>query len=83
MYNALAAAAVGAALDVPVEHAARALGEFRPSKLRGQVVERNGIRLLNDSYNANPRLDAGGSGDIGADVHHGRRTSGGCAGRHA
>ena len=54
VYNALAAVAVGAALDVPVEHAARALGEFRPSKLRGQVVERNGIRLLNDSYNANP-----------------------------
>jgi UDP-N-acetylmuramoyl-tripeptide--D-alanyl-D-alanine ligase len=54
VYNALAAAAVGAALDVPVEQAAKALGAFRPSKLRGQVVEQNGIRLLNDSYNANP-----------------------------
>ncbi len=54
VYNALAAAAVGAALDVPVEQAAEAIGAFRPSKLRGQVVERNGIRLLNDSYNANP-----------------------------
>ena len=54
VYNALAAAAVGAALDVPLEGAAQALGEFRPSKLRGRVVEWNGIRLLNDSYNANP-----------------------------
>ncbi len=54
VYNALAAAAVGAALDVPIGRAAEAIGAFRPSKLRGQVVERNGIRLLNDSYNANP-----------------------------
>ncbi len=54
VYNALAATAVGAALDVPVEQAAKALGAFRPSKLRGQIVEWNGIRLLNDTYNANP-----------------------------
>ena len=54
VYNALAAAAVGTALGVPVDQAAKALGAFRPSRLRGQVVEQNGIRLLNDSYNANP-----------------------------
>ncbi len=54
VYNALAATAVGAALDVPVEQAAKTLGGYRPSKLRGLVVEQNGIRLLDDSYNANP-----------------------------
>ena len=54
VYNALAAAAVGAALDVPVADAAAALADFRPTSLRSQVEERDGVRLLNDSYNANP-----------------------------
>lgn len=54
VYNALAAAAAGCALDVPLEDAADALGEFRPPALRGQVLESGGVRLLNDSYNANP-----------------------------
>ncbi len=54
VYNALAAAAVGAALGVPVADAATALADFRPTTLRSQVEERDGIRLLNDSYNANP-----------------------------
>jgi len=54
VYNALAAAAVGSALGVPLPDAARALASFRPGKLRSQVLERNGIRLLNDAYNANP-----------------------------
>ncbi len=54
VYNALAAAAVGAALGVPVAEAAAALASFHPSRLRSQVVEQGGVRLLNDAYNANP-----------------------------
>ncbi|MDA0747338.1 MAG: UDP-N-acetylmuramoyl-tripeptide--D-alanyl-D-alanine ligase [bacterium] len=54
VYNALAAAAVGVALDVPISEAARALASFRPPRLRSQVLEHNGIRILNDTYNANP-----------------------------
>jgi len=54
VYNALAASAAGCALDVPLEYAARALADFRPPALRSQVLEQGGIRLLNDSYNANP-----------------------------
>ena len=54
VYNALAAAAVGMALDVPLPEAAAALASFRPARLRSQVQERGGIRLLNDAYNANP-----------------------------
>ena len=54
VYNALAAAAVGSALDVPLADAAVALADFKPTMLRSQVEERDGIRLLNDSYNANP-----------------------------
>ena len=54
VYNALAAATIGAALNVPLSDAAEALASFRPAKLRSQVLEQNGIRLLNDAYNANP-----------------------------
>ncbi len=54
VYNALAAAAVGTVLEVPLEDAASALTEFRPTRLRSQVVEVKGVRLLNDAYNANP-----------------------------
>jgi len=54
VYNALAAAAVGRAFDIPLADAARALAGFRPTRLRSQVIEQDGIRLLNDAYNANP-----------------------------
>ena len=54
VYNALAAAAAGCALDVPLEDAAGALAGFEPPALRGQVLESGGVKLLNDSYNANP-----------------------------
>jgi UDP-N-acetylmuramoyl-tripeptide--D-alanyl-D-alanine ligase len=54
VYNALAAAAVGSVLDVPIEEAAQALATFKPNKLRSQILEAGGIRLLCDAYNANP-----------------------------
>lgn len=54
VYNALAAATVGAGLGVPVSKAALALGSFSSPKLRSQMLESGGIRLLNDVYNANP-----------------------------
>ena len=54
VYNALAAAAVGACLDVPLSDAAQALKIFQPTKLRSQVAERDGIRVYIDAYNANP-----------------------------
>jgi UDP-N-acetylmuramoyl-tripeptide--D-alanyl-D-alanine ligase len=54
VYNALIAAAAGSALNVPLEDAAKALANFVPTKHRSQMLEHNGIRLINDSYNANP-----------------------------
>lgn len=53
VYNALAAIAAGVALDVPLEDAAQALAHFEPTKLRSQVLVKDGVRLINDSYNAN------------------------------
>ena len=54
VYNALAATAIGAALEVPLEDAAAALKTFSPTELRSQLTRHNDVRLLNDSYNANP-----------------------------
>ena len=53
--DALAAAAVGHTLGVEVGEAAARLGEARVSGGRMEVLETSdGIRLVNDAYNANP-----------------------------
>jgi UDP-N-acetylmuramoyl-tripeptide--D-alanyl-D-alanine ligase len=53
--NALAAAAVGAELDVPLETAAAVLAEAHITRWRMQTSgTAAGIRVVNDAYNANP-----------------------------
>jgi UDP-N-acetylmuramoyl-tripeptide--D-alanyl-D-alanine ligase len=52
-YNALAAAAVGLALGVPAPQIVEALGGFRASSKRMEVLEFGGVTVLNDTYNAN------------------------------
>jgi UDP-N-acetylmuramoyl-tripeptide--D-alanyl-D-alanine ligase len=53
--NALAAAAVGIELGVPIGDCAAALGDARVSHWRMETFAgRDGIRVLNDAYNANP-----------------------------
>jgi UDP-N-acetylmuramoyl-tripeptide--D-alanyl-D-alanine ligase len=53
--NALAAAAVGSLYGVSLDDAAAALREFRPSKMRGEMVQWRGARIVNDCYNSNPQ----------------------------
>ncbi len=52
--NALAAAAVGVALGIPLDEIARGLASARP--VRGRCVWRmaGDVRILDDTYNANP-----------------------------
>ncbi|HEU4685429.1 MAG TPA: UDP-N-acetylmuramoyl-tripeptide--D-alanyl-D-alanine ligase [Nitrospira sp.] len=52
--NALAAAAVGAALNIPGAVIAQGLARFRPAAMRSQVVSHRGVQIINDCYNANP-----------------------------
>jgi UDP-N-acetylmuramoyl-tripeptide--D-alanyl-D-alanine ligase len=52
--NALAAAAVGAALNLSGSMMAQGLGRFRPAAMRSQVVTHQGVHIINDCYNANP-----------------------------
>ena len=52
--NALAAAAVGVALDVPGSAIVAGLAKFRPAAMRSQIEMRHGVRIIVDCYNANP-----------------------------
>lgn len=53
--NALAAAALGDALGIPVADIARALEGVAPLKMHQQVLQApGGLTLIDDSYNANP-----------------------------
>ncbi|BCA55826.1 UDP-N-acetylmuramoyl-tripeptide--D-alanyl-D-alanine ligase [Nitrospira sp. KM1] len=52
--NALAAAAVGCALNLTGTAIAEGLAKFRPAAMRSQVVTHHGVHIINDCYNANP-----------------------------
>ena len=52
--NALAAIAVGVALDAPLPEMTQGASRITFSRLRGEVLEAGGVRIVNDSYNANP-----------------------------
>src|SRR5262245_15723338 len=52
--NALAAAAVGAALSLSGSMIAQGLARFRPAAMRSQIVTHHGVHIINDCYNANP-----------------------------
>jgi UDP-N-acetylmuramoyl-tripeptide--D-alanyl-D-alanine ligase len=52
--NALAAAAVGAALTQSGSMIAQGLSRFRPAAMRSQIVTHHGVHIINDCYNANP-----------------------------
>jgi UDP-N-acetylmuramoyl-tripeptide--D-alanyl-D-alanine ligase len=51
--NALLALAAGRELGVTPEQARRGLAECAPPSMRLQIWEANGVRVLDDSYNAN------------------------------
>jgi UDP-N-acetylmuramoyl-tripeptide--D-alanyl-D-alanine ligase len=55
VYNALCAIAVGLAMNMEVERIKRGLAKFVPGKMRMEIFDtEDGIRVINDSYNANP-----------------------------
>ncbi|MGI4757536.1 MAG: UDP-N-acetylmuramoyl-tripeptide--D-alanyl-D-alanine ligase [Janthinobacterium lividum] len=59
VYNALAAIAVGLESGIPLQACIDSLAALRPGDKRGEQIEWNGARIINDCYNSNPRaLDA-------------------------
>lgn len=54
VYNALAAFAVGSLLELDPQKIKQKLERYTPSELRMELVQIRNIRVINDSYNANP-----------------------------
>lgn len=54
VYNALAAFSVGSILEVGKEEIKKALENYTPFELRMEIYLINRIKVINDSYNANP-----------------------------
>jgi UDP-N-acetylmuramoyl-tripeptide--D-alanyl-D-alanine ligase len=54
VYNALAAFAVGRLKEVDEQAIKQSLQEYSPSHLRMELVSIGNLRVINDSYNANP-----------------------------
>ncbi len=54
MYNALAAIAVGYLLNVPGEKIKAALESFAPIEMRMETMTVGNVKIINDTYNANP-----------------------------
>lgn len=52
--NALAALAIAWKLGISPKTAAIGLAAYAPLSMRGNLIEHNGIRILDDSYNASP-----------------------------
>ncbi|HHV98112.1 MAG TPA: UDP-N-acetylmuramoyl-tripeptide--D-alanyl-D-alanine ligase [Clostridiaceae bacterium] len=55
VHNALAAIAAGIELKVPVEKIIKGIGEYTPAKMRLNILSFNGIKIINDTYNASPQ----------------------------
>ena len=55
VYNALAAIATGTILGIPVPDMIEALKEFSPDDtMRMFISDKNGVKIINDCYNASP-----------------------------
>jgi len=55
VYNSLAAAAVGKIMGLNSEEIKVGLENYKPAEMRMQKFFRNGITIINDAYNSNPR----------------------------
>jgi UDP-N-acetylmuramoyl-tripeptide--D-alanyl-D-alanine ligase len=54
VYNALAAIAVGLEMNVPIEQIKRGLQKFSPVENRMEILNLQGVVVINDTYNSNP-----------------------------
>ena len=60
VHNALAAVAVGCELGIPMKDIIKGIAGFSPSKMRMDILSFNGMKIINDVYNASPNsMEAG------------------------
>lgn len=55
IYNALAAIAAGLELNVSMQDIIAGISQFNPGKMRLNVFEKDGIKIIDDVYNASPQ----------------------------
>jgi len=55
VYNALAAIASGIELNIPVDDIIKGIREYKPEKMRLNIIELKDIKIIDDTYNANPQ----------------------------
>lgn len=55
VYNALAAIAAGIELNIPMNKIVAGIEEFSPGKMRLNIISHNGMKIINDAYNASPQ----------------------------
>ena len=55
VYNALAAIATAVELNIPVEEIIKGIGEYIPEKMRLNIIDLQDIKIIDDTYNANPQ----------------------------
>lgn len=53
--NALAAVAAGRELNVPMEDIIEGIVGYKPGKMRLDIISVNGLKIINDTYNASPQ----------------------------
>ncbi len=55
VYNALAAIAAGIEMKIPMEIIIDGIKQFSPGNMRQSIINHNGIKIINDAYNASPQ----------------------------
>lgn len=55
VYNALAAIAAGIEMKIPMEIIINGIKQFSPGNMRQSIINHNGIKIINDAYNASPQ----------------------------
>ena len=74
VYNALAAVAVGFAMNISAEKIAEGLKNLKPTKMRLEIIERNGLKIIDDTYNASP-ISTRAAIETTAEVARGRKVA--------
>ena len=70
--NALAAAAAGIAIGLQLDDISRGFEKLATSKMRFEIIERNGLQIINDAYNASPASMLAAI-QTTAEIAHGRK----------
>jgi UDP-N-acetylmuramoyl-tripeptide--D-alanyl-D-alanine ligase len=73
VYNALAAMAVGLQMGVPVESMIKGIASYSSAKMRLDIVNHKGYKVINDAYNASPQSMESAI-DVLRDTSEGNRT---------